>query len=202
MDGLFAGGYSERIRSRLASEGTLPDIRPEDATLAATPIDFLGLNVYSRVVVDARDYNPQWWVASQSHPGGNFLANGMEFYPRAVYDAVAMVRRDYGVRLPVYITENGMAGTDELVQNGTVDDSERIGYVTGFLEEIARANRDGLDIRGYYLWTLLDNYEWAAGYGQRFGIVHVDPVEFTRTPKRSFDWYRSVIASRRLDGGS
>jgi beta-glucosidase len=198
LDGLFAGSYSERIRARLAADGTLPDIRSGDAALSATPIDYLGLNVYSRVVVDAREYNPQWWVASQSHPGGNFLANGMEFYPRAVYDAVAMVRHEYGVQLPVYITENGMAGTDERVVDGTVDDGERIRYVAGFLDEVARANRDGLDIRGYYLWSLLDNFEWAAGYAQRFGIVHVDPDGFARTPKRSFEWYRSVIAARSL----
>jgi len=198
LDALFAGGYGAAMRERLAAEGSMPVIRDGDLELAREPIDYLGLNVYSRVVVSAEHYNPRWWEASDAHPGGNFLANGMEFYPEALYDATRMVREEYGVRLPLYVTENGMSTVDERVVDGRVRDEERIRYVRGFLEQALRAIDDGVDLRGYYVWSLLDNYEWAAGFSQRFGIVHVDPVTLERTPKDSALWYRDVIARRGL----
>ena len=116
LDPLLGGGYRDRIVARLQERGVMPEVRDGDLALIAEPIDFLGLNVYSRVVVSAENYNPRWWVAGDAHPGGNFLDNGMEFYPRSVYDAIAMVRDDYGFTGPIYITENGGADsqTNEL----------------------------------------------------------------------------------------
>jgi beta-glucosidase len=196
LDALLAGGYSQRIADRLGQEGTMPEIRDGDFEIIASPIDFLGLNVYSRVVVSAKDNNAYWWQTSEHHPGGNFLDNGTEFYPKAVYDAIRLVDNEYGWRKPVYITENGMTDADGA---DPLDDTERIRYVRGFLEWIARARDEGADVRGYYLWSLLDNYEWTAGFSKRFGIVHVDPDTLKRTPKASFGWYRDVIARRALD---
>lgn len=196
LDPLLAGGYSERIVDRLRARGCMPDIRDGDLETIAAPIDYLGLNVYSRVLVDSRSYNPQWWVASQQHPGGNFLDNGMEYYPRSVYDAVRMVEADYGYTGPIYITENGMADGPSLAD--PLDDRERIAYVAGFLEWIGRAIAEGANVRGYYLWSLMDNYEWTAAYSQKFGIVHVDLDTMQRTPKRSAMWYRDVISSRQI----
>jgi len=89
-----------------------------------------------------------------------------------------------------------MSDTAERAVGGTIDDDERIRYVSGFLEWIARARDEGADVRGYYLWSLMDNFEWAAGYSQRFGMVHVDWDTLERTPKRSAEWYRDVIRSR------
>ncbi len=109
LDPLLGGGYSDRLTSRLTAEGTMPEVRDGDLELIATPIDYLGLNVYSRVVVSAENYNPKWWVADDSHPGGNFLDNGMEFYPKSVYDAIGMVRSEYGFEGPIFITENGVS---------------------------------------------------------------------------------------------
>ncbi|MDR0416487.1 MAG: beta-glucosidase, partial [Propionibacteriaceae bacterium] len=195
---LFAGGYSDRLRRRLEAQGVMPAVAAGDLELIARPIDFLGLNVYSRVVVDAANHNPLWWTAGDTRPGGNFLSNGMEFYPEALYDAAAMVRRDYHVTLPLFITENGLGLPDEPMAGGRVEDDERIRYIHGFLAQLLRARADGHDIRGYYLWSLLDNYEWAAGFSQRYGLVHVDPATKTRTPKASFDWYRALIAARSL----
>ena len=91
LDPLLRGSYGDRIIARLEQNGLMPDIRDGDLDLIHR-IDFLGLNVYSRVVVSAEHYNPQWWVAGDAHPGGNFLDNGMEFYPRSVYDAIFMAR--------------------------------------------------------------------------------------------------------------
>ena len=199
LDAILAGGYSERLLARLEEEGTLPDIRAGDFETTSAPIDFLGLNVYSRVVVSAENYNPQWWVAGDTHPGGNFLDNGMEFYPKSVYDAIFMAKNEYGFERPIYITENGVADAHTELVDGVIDDEERVRYVAGFLEWIAKAIDDGADVRGYYLWSLMDNFEWAAGFSQRFGLVHVDTDTLERTPKASAHWYRDVIARRSLD---
>ncbi|MFG2941215.1 GH1 family beta-glucosidase [Streptomyces sp. NPDC048282] len=196
LDPLLAGGYNERITERLTREGTMPEVHDGDLDVIATPVDYLGLNVYSRVVVSAEHYNPHWWETTDNHPGGNFLDNGLEFYPKSAYDAIHMVRDEYGWHRPVYITENGMADADSA---DPFDDQERIHYVRGFLEWIARAVEEGADVRGYYLWSLMDNYEWAAGFSKRYGIVHIDPDTLKRTPKASFGWYRDVISRRALD---
>lgn len=191
LDALRGGGYSDRLRERLEHEGTFPEIDPDDQAIIETPIDWLGLNVYSRVVVDSTRQKPGAWAQSDPHPGGNFLDSGAEFYPRAVYEALHMVRDDYGWRGPIYITENGVPdapGADPLV------DDERIRYVSGFLEWIERAVDEGADVRGYYLWSLMDNYEWSAAFTLRYGIVHVDPKTLVRTPKKSAGWYRGIIA--------
>lgn len=199
LEPVLLGKYSPRMLERLAASGTAPHIEEGDVELIAQPIDYLGLNVYSRVVVSAENYNPEWWVAGEVLPGGNFLTNGMEFYPKAVYDAIFMVRDDYGFTKPIFITENGMANATEDVVDNRIMDEERIRYVAGFLEWIAKAIEDGADVRGYYLWSLLDNFEWAAGFSQRFGIVGVDPETQERTLKESAHWYRDVIAQRGLD---
>jgi beta-glucosidase len=190
FNALLKGAYGERIVERLTREGTMPDVRDGDLELIASPVDFLGINVYSRVVVSAENFNPIWWESDGSRLGGNFLDNGLEFYPKAAYDAIRLVRDDYGWQGPVYITENGTADADP------IDDQERIRYVRGFLEWIERAVREGANVHGYYLWSLLDNYEWNAGFSKRYGIVHADPDTLERTPKASFAWYRDVISRR------
>jgi len=192
LDALRGGGYSDRLRARLESEGTLPDIREGDQALIESPIDYLGLNVYSRVVVDSTKNDPSIWAQSNPNPGGNFLDNGLEFYPKAVYDAIHMVRDDYGWTGPTYITENGMADAVPAAEN-PLNDTERIHYVEGFLHWISEAVREGFDIRGYYLWSLMDNYEWSAGFTQKYGIVHVDIETLERTPKKSALWYADII---------
>ena len=196
LDALRGGGYSERIRSRLLAEGTMPEIRDGDQELIETPIDYLGLNVYSRVVVDASRTDPGSWAQSNPHPGGNFLDNGLELYPKAVYDALHMVRDDYGWTGPVYITENGCADGPSAEEH-PLEDDERIAYVGGFLEWIARATQEGFDVRGYYLWSLMDNYEWPAGFTQKYGIARLDPETLDRVPKKSAGWYADVIAAHR-----
>ncbi|GLI26358.1 beta-glucosidase [Agromyces rhizosphaerae] len=196
FDPLFRGGYDPDMLARFTCEGSGFRITDGDLATIAQPVDFLGLNVYSRVIARAEHTGDEWWTATERHPGGNYLANGMEFYPRAVYDAIRIATDEYGVDVPIYITENGMSDTVERADGGTIDDDERVRYVSGFLEWIARARDEGADVRGYYLWSLMDNFEWAAGYSQRFGMVHVDWETLERTPKRSAEWYREVIRSR------
>ncbi len=196
LDALRAGGYSDRILARLTADGTLPDIRPEDQALIEEPIDYLGLNVYSRVMVNAETNDPDQWAHTESQPGGNYLDNGLEFYPRAVFEALEMVRDDYGWAGPVFITENGMTDGPSLAAD-PLEDDERITYVSGFLDWIAEAIRDGHDVRGYYLWSLMDNYEWSAGFTAKYGIAAVDPITLNRVPKKSAHWYRDFIAQHR-----
>ena len=197
-DELFAGGLSDRIARRLEEQGILPDIQDGDAALAAEPIDFLGVNVYSRIVVDSENFSPNWWESADQLPGGNYLSNGVELYPRALSDAVRVAREEYGVRVPVYITENGTAVNDVVTDDGVHDD-ERIAYLAQFLAEAVHAHDEGLDVRGYYLWSLMDNYEWAAAYTMRYGLIRVDPDTFDRSWKDSGLWYRDVLHNRSFE---
>lgn len=196
LDPLVGGGYSSRLLARLADEGSTPTIEPGDLELIAAPIDYLGLNVYSRVVVDSTKSDPEVWAQSNPHPGGNFLDSGLEFYPRAVYEALELVRDDYGWTGPTYITENGMADGPDASAD-LLQDEERIRYMAGFLDWISRAIDDGFDVRGYYAWSLMDNFEWSAGFSQKYGIAHVQAGTLNRVPKASALWYRDLVAAHR-----
>lgn len=197
LDTLRGGGYSDRLRERLEKAGTFPHIEAGDQQLIEQPIDYLGLNVYSRVVVDSTQQEPGSWAESHPQPGGNFLESGAEYYPRVVYDAIEMVRDDYGWRGPIYITENGVPDAPSSEATNSLDDDERIAYVEGFLHWISVAIDEGADVRGYYLWSLLDNYEWGAAFTMKYGLVRVDPQTLVRTPKKSFGWYAHTIATSR-----
>jgi beta-glucosidase len=196
LDALRGGGYSERIRRRLESEGTMPVVEAGDQELIQEPIDYLGLNVYSRIVVNAKTNDSAVWAQSERQPGGNYLDNGLGYYPRAVLEALDMVRDDYAWSGPVLITQNGMADGPSAAAN-PLEDDERIHYVEGFLQWIAEAIRQGHDVRAYYLWSLMDNYEWPAGFSAKYGIAAVDPVTLERIPKKSAYWYRDLIATHR-----
>ncbi|MDQ0642646.1 GH1 family beta-glucosidase [Microbacterium murale] len=195
LDTLRGGGYSDRLRERLQAEGTFPDVHDSDQEIIASPVDYLGLNVYSRVVVNSENQDSNGWAESDPPRGGNFLDDGSEFYPRAVYEALQMVRDDYGWNGPIYITENGLPDGPADPGADPLHDQERIRYVGGFLEWIDRAVAEGSDVRGYYLWSLMDNYEWGMGFSKKYGIIRVDPETLVRTPKDSAHWYRDVIAA-------
>ncbi|MGB3374194.1 MAG: GH1 family beta-glucosidase [Microbacterium sp.] len=195
LDTLRGGGYSPRLRQRLEVEGTFPEVHEGDQAIIATPVDYLGLNVYARVVVNSKNEGATGWAESDPPSGGNFLDDGSEFYPRAVYEALQMVRDDYGWSGPIYITENGLPDGPAAPDADPLDDQERIRYVSGFLEWIDRAVAEGSDVRGYYVWSLMDNYEWGTGFSKKYGIVRVDPDTLVRTPKASARWYRDVIAA-------
>lgn len=167
----------------------MPDIRPGDMEKISAPIDFFGLNCYNRVVVSA----DKKAGGELEKTGGNFLDNGAEFYPQAVYDAINMMYNRYDIKIPIYVTENGTYNCSEEVVGGRIHDADRIKYAKGFLEQIERAIDEGRDIRGYYLWSLMDNFEWSAGMTQRFGIAHTDFDTLERTLKDSAYWYRDFI---------
>lgn len=194
LNPLFKGAYTDYILEQMQSEGTLPDIHPNDLELISQPLDYFGLNVYNRVVVSA---DPNYAAKRmEAHAGGNFLNNRTEFYPKAAYDAIKLLTKEFGVTLPIYITENGIHNCDEEICKGKIHDHERIKYFKGFLSWIHRSMEEGADIRGYYAWSLLDNFEWSAAYSMRFGLIHVDFDTQERIWKDSAYWYKKVIADR------
>ena len=182
---IFLGKYDPLVWEHLQKNHIDVRMQEGDLNQICQPLDFYGLNCYNRVVVSATEADARKVIAQN---GGNFLQNGNEFYPNAIYDAVKILRNDYHVQVPIYITENGVGFEEELCVNGVIEDYERIAYLEGSLRAIERANAEGLDIRGYYLWSLMDNFEWNAGYSTKFGIHTRD-----RQPKASAKFYRDWI---------
>ncbi len=194
LDPIFRKSYPadmEEIYKRLI--GDLDFIEEGDLERIAIPVDFLGVNYYHRELVK---------FSSDSEMGfkvvnGNFARTEMdwEIVPEALFDLIVRLRKEY-TKKPIYITENGAAFNDKLLKSGEVRDNKRINYLKRHLLEIARLNRKGMDIRGYFLWSLMDNFEWQHGYSKRFGIIYVDYKSGDRILKNSALWYKNVIKTR------
>ncbi len=194
-DPILAGHYSDYILEHLAAEGTLMQMKPHDFELTSQPLDFFGLNVYNRVPVS----KSQEAVMDFSQ-GGNFLNNRTEYYPKAVYDAIHLLHDLYDLKCPIYITENGTysVGEEPIGPSGMVEDNDRIRYIAGFLEWLEKAIDEGFDVRGYYLWSLMDNFEWSAAYNFKFGIATTNFETGETAWKKSAYFYRDFI--RRAKG--
>ena len=191
LDPVLRGEYPQDMLEAYAP--ILPPIREGDLARIGTPLDFLGVNYYTRSVVRADPAGgPPVTVEDDDVER---TAMGWEVYPDGLHELLVRLRDEY-VLPPVYVTENGAAYADQR-DNGTVHDPNRISYVDRHLEAISRAIDDGIPVRGYFLWSLLDNFEWAFGYSRRFGIVFVDYETLERVPKASYHWYRDVIAASR-----
>ena len=121
--------------------------------------------------------------------------NGWPIMPNAFRDTLLYVSNRYA--LPVYVLENGFGGRDKLDQNGSIVDAERIGFLTAYIGALNQAVSLGADVRGYFVWSLLDNFEWDAGYAVRFGLIYIDYLTQRRIPKASFGWYRELIKTAR-----
>jgi beta-glucosidase len=191
---LFAGRYPPEAARFFLSRLAGLRARPGDLDVIAEPLDFLGLNVYTRAVVAAAP-NPATGLRALRGLGPA-TGMGWEIYPDAIGEAVALARAH--TALPLYLTENGAAFPDSPGPDGAVDDTERIAFLRAHIAAAHRAIAAGADLRGYFVWSLLDNFEWEEGYGPRFGLVHVDYATQRRTPKASARWYRAVIARNGL----
>jgi beta-glucosidase len=189
LDPLFRAEYPADTAARLAP----PPVRDGDMALIATPVDFLGVNVYSRSVVQADPRGAPVHVLPQRRP---LTDAGWEVYPPSIYEVLTRVAADYGPA-KLYVTENGAAFADVRTHDGEVHDLERVDFLAGYVAEVERAVAEGVPVAGYFVWSLLDNFEWAHGYSKRFGIVYVDYPTLERVPKDSFYWYRDHIARRR-----
>jgi beta-glucosidase len=192
LDPVLRGEYPADMLEHF--EAAAPQVEEGDMELIAAPLDFLGVNYYTRQVVTTGPDGPT--VVETDDVERTQM--GWEVYPDGLFELLARLHREYDVP-PLYVTENGAAFADRR-SNGTVDDPARISYIERHLEAIARAIAVGVPVRGYFLWSLLDNFEWAFGYSRRFGIVYVDFETLERMPKASYGWYRDVIAAQRAGG--
>ncbi|MCW8109138.1 GH1 family beta-glucosidase [Alteromonas ponticola] len=169
-----------------------PDIQPGDLELIAQPIDYLGVNYYTRARIKCDAPNDP--VHLPPPESSEQTAMGWEVYPRGLSDLLLQLHRDFTLP-PIIITENGLASDDHLV-NGEIDDQQRIRYLQDHLDAVAVAMDQGVNITGYFVWSLLDNFEWALGYEKRFGIVYVDYETQKRTLKNSALALAATLLSR------
>jgi beta-glucosidase len=176
-------------------------VEPRDLDRVRADLDFLGINLYMRTVVRAAPEDKTGLAAAPVGVGGNEGPRtefGWEVWPDSLYDMVMRVTRDYE-RPVLEVTENGCSYGDAPDEDGLVRDERRIEFYRGYLRALGRAIRDGADVRGYHAWSLLDNFEWAEGFSQRFGLVWVDFDTGERTIKDSARWYAQVAASGAVD---
>jgi beta-glucosidase len=185
LDALLLGRYPTDVLEYVGADA--PRLRSGDARIIAQPLDFVGINFYSPMFSGAAR---RWVPARQGAP---VTAMGWEVSPRDLTHLLLRLHRDY--RLPaLYVAENGAAYEDRVV-NGEVDDEPRRAYLESHLHAVADAIDQGVDLRGYFVWSLLDNFEWSHGCAKRFGIVHVDYATLERRPKRSALWYSRLLSA-------
>ena len=168
-------------------------VEPGDMDIVKTDFDYIGINLYTRSVVANAPNDANLGARAVPVPDAERTAFGWEVYPEAIHDVIMRIWNDY--RLPIFVTENGSSYEDVLDAQGAVNDPQRVSFLQRYVAQVARAIDDGADVRGYYLWSLMDNFEWAMGYSQRFGIVYTDYPTQRRIVKASGHWYRDVIAA-------
>jgi beta-glucosidase len=189
LDPVFFGTYPAALREAFA-----PLVRDGDMAAIRQPVDFLGLNYYSPMYI-AHDTGPFGARFGAPPPGTPVTAMEWPIEPACLTAQLVELRERYG-NPQIYITENGAAFEDEVAPDGTIDDAVRVSYLQGHLRAAHAALAQGVALRGYFVWSLLDNFEWAYGYSRRFGIVHVDFATLKRTPKASYRWLAEMIRNR------
>ena len=189
LEGTCRGEYPEAALEFV--EPHLPAGWQRDLERIAAPLDWIGINYYTRKLIAPHPELPLPAVAEST---GDLpqTTMGWEIYPPGIGEFLRRVRDASDGALPIFVTENGMSA-DDRVAAGEVDDTGRIAYIDGHLAEVRRALDDGVPVAGYFIWSLLDNYEWALGYEKRFGLVHVDFDSLERTPKRSWRALRDAL---------
>lgn len=196
LDPVLKGRYPADMLEYFGRWEPLDYIKPGDLELIGLHTDFLGINYYSRHHVKANAWSG--YFQSENMPDEYPLTDmGWEIVPNSLYDLLVRLKADYG-DIPLYITENGAAFPDAPGASGIVEDHDRVSFLEGHFAAAHRAIAVGVNLKGYYVWSFMDNYEWAWGYTKRFGIVHVDYETQKRTPKRSALWYRDVIGRNGL----
>jgi beta-glucosidase len=195
IDPLYGRGYPADM---VALYGTLmPEIQPGDTERIAAPIDFLGVNYYNRSVIRHDPSAPMLQIGHVK-PEGEYTEMGWEVYPEGLRALLVRLQRDYAPAR-MYITENGAAYPDAIAPDGGVHDEPRIRYLAGHLAAAHAAIGEGAALAGYFVWSLMDNFEWAWGYSKRFGIVYLDYPTQRRILKDSAEFYRNVIARNGLE---
>ncbi len=189
---VYLGSYDDTVHALLDPFGLRSCIQDGDAEIISAPLDFVGLNHYQRVIATA---DPDAPFGVREHPAQPATtAFGWSVIPDSLHRVLVRVSGEFSP-LPIYITESGASFHDYVDPEGGVDDLERVDYLARYFAAASRAIANGVDLRGYFVWSLLDNFEWAEGYSQRFGIVYVDYRTQERIPKSSALWYRDFVAA-------
>ena len=195
LDPIFTGVYPKDMLESWAE--IAPPIEDGDLEIISTPIDFLGVNNYTSPLVAAGpDGDRSQFVRREDVDRTDM---GWEVVPGGLRDLLLRLTREYAPKA-IYVTENGAAYADVRSHDGSVADPERQAYYEGYVAAAAEAVAEGAPLRGYFAWSLLDNFEWAWGYWKRFGLVYVDYPTLERVPKGSFYWFRDLIAAHRAQG--
>jgi beta-glucosidase len=195
LDPVLRGSYPADMLDWYGRQVPVDFIHDGDMQVVAAPTDFLGVNYYETKTV-AADPGEPYHNARVLPPAGSLTAGGLDVRPAGLGRILSRVQ-DY-TALPLYITENGAAFHDYVDPEGSVDDLERVAYLKDHFGETLAAIEAGVDVRGYFVWSLLDNFEWADGYSRRFGLVYVDFGTQARIPKASARWYQRLTASHRV----
>lgn len=176
-----------------------PYVRPGDLARICRPLDWFGLNHYSPIYAAANPNSPLGVALGAGPADVSQTPIGWPIVPEALCETLHQVHNRY--RLPIYVTENGLGAHDAPDADGKIDDTSRIEFLSAYIAAVRRAISESVDVRGYFVWSLLDNFEWASGYAVRFGLVHVAYPTQKRTAKASFFWYADLIkaASRVIE---
>ncbi len=192
------GRYTDLYLKRLGADA--PRFTSEELAIIHSPLDFVGINLYTPTYVRAdssKSSESGYALVQQPASYPHMLSPWLTIGPEALYWAPRLVAEVWKVR-EIYITENGASSTDAPAPDGHIYDTDRVMYLRNYLTQLHRAVSEGVPVKGYFLWSLLDNFEWADGYGKRFGIVYVDFATQKRIPKLSAAFYRQVIASNEV----
>lgn len=189
---LFLGGYSKELLDYFEENQLMPLIAEGDFETIRQPLDFYGLNFYNGLYDNADKMREREKARKE---GGNYQ-DEPENHLEALKDVLHMLVEKYHVNIPIYITENGMPFDDASGREANLDDQARIEYVKNVLIWLHKAMEEGANVRGYYLWSLMDNFEWSAGYDARYGLYYTDYEKAERIPKKSAKWYAQVIREK------
>ncbi|MCD8012113.1 MAG: beta-glucosidase [Lachnospiraceae bacterium] len=190
LNSLFLGKYSDVLMDYMQENDYVPHIEPGDLKTISEKIDFYGLNFYNGLIDNMEEIRQR--EEKRKQQGGNYQ-DRPEVHTEVLVDVLDMLVKKYKLNIPIYITENGLAQTDTGDKESLLNDTERIEYVKGVLTHLHKAMENGADVRGYYLWSLMDNFEWSVGYEARYGILYTDYQTQERIPKASAKWYSDVI---------
>jgi beta-glucosidase len=198
LDPIFHGRYpadaiADRVRRGHLPSAEMDFVQPGDLATMSTPVDFLGLNYYSRIVVQAgEDGAPK---SVRMAPAEELTDMGWEVHPQGLTESLIRIHRDYAPRT-IHITENGAAFLDAPGETAAFADARRVEFLRAHFDAAAAALAAGVPLAAYFVWSLLDNFEWGEGLSKRFGLFHVDFANQRRTPRDSAHWYREFLSHR------
>ena len=189
-DAIFKGKYPQIALN--VFEAFMPQDFQSDLKIISKPIDWIGINYYTRSLIKSKIMEDG--INYDCHRGSLKTTDmGWEFYPQGISYFINRLHEEYNEKIPIYITENGMANNDKINTKGEIEDFDRIEYFQLHLQEILECINNGIPVKGYFAWSLLDNFEWSLGYDKRFGLIHMNYEDFSRKPKQSYRQFQKYL---------